>query len=31
MKDRILNHMNEDHKEARLIDVDEEGMTIRIN
>ena len=48
MKERILNHMNEDHnevlalyvrhfnkrddvKEARLIDVDEEGMTIRIN
>lgn len=48
MKDRILNHMNEDHndvlalyvryfnkrddvKEARLIDVNEEEMTLRVN
>ena len=48
MKDRILNHMNEDHndvralyvryfnkrddvKEARLIDVIEEEMTLRVN
>ena len=48
MKDRILNHMNEDHNdvlalyvryfnkrddvnEARLIDVNEEEMTLRVN